>query len=55
MVRLVVGGLFNAVAFAGSCFLFSKLNHTVYESKLKRHNMVIEKMQKAKEQWYENG
>lgn len=55
MVRLVVGGLFNAIASAGSGFLFSKLNHTIYEAKLKRHNMVIEKMQKANEQWYENG
>ena len=30
-METVVGGLFNAVAFAGAGFLFSKLNHTGYE------------------------
>ena len=28
MASVVAGGLFNAVAFPGAGFLFSKLNHT---------------------------
>ena len=34
-METVVGGLFNAVAFAGAGFLFSKLNHTGYDTKKK--------------------
>ena len=30
-METVIGGLFNAVAFAGAGFLFSKLNHTGFE------------------------
>ena len=46
-METVVGRLFNAVAFAGAGFLFSKLNHTGYEKEIKRHNLALEK-------WYEN-
>ena len=45
-METVIGGLFNAVAFAGAGFLFSKLNHSGYEKEIKRHN-------EAKEKWYE--
>jgi hypothetical protein len=48
----VVGGLFNAVAFAEAGFLFSKLNRGGYEDKMKRHNKAREKLAKAKEKWY---
>ena len=45
-METVIGGLFNAVAFAGAGFLFSKLNHSGYEKEIKRHNEAMEK-------WYE--
>ena len=48
-----IWGLFNAVAFAGTGFLFSKLNHTGYEKEIKRHNEAMEKLAKDKEKWYE--
>jgi uncharacterized protein HemX len=54
MTSVVVGGLFNAVAFAGAGFLFSKLNHGGYEDEIKRHNRALEKLAKAKEKWYES-
>ena len=53
MTSVIAGGLFNAVAFAGAGFLFSKLNHRGYESEMKRHNKAIEKLAQAKEDWYE--
>ena len=53
MFKRVGGGLFNAVAFAGAGFLFSKLNHTGYEKEIKRHNEAMEKLAKDKEKWYE--
>jgi hypothetical protein len=53
MTSVVVGGLFNAVAFAGAGFLFSKLNHSGYEGEMKRHNEAQEKLAIAKEKWYE--
>ena len=51
-METVVGGLFNAVAFAGAGFLFSKLNHTGYEKEIKRHNLALEKLAKDKQIWY---
>ena len=55
-METVVGGLFNAVAFAGAGarFLFSKLNHTGYEKEIKRHNEAMEQLSRDKEKWYEN-
>ena len=52
-METVVGGLFNAVAFAGAGFLFSKLNHNGYEKEIKRHNLVMEKLARDKEKWYQ--
>lgn len=54
MVSVVAGGIFNAVAFAGAGFLFSKFNHTGYEAEMKRHNHALEQLAQAKEAWYEN-
>ena len=34
----IAGGVFNAFAFAGAGWLFSKLNHKGYEAEIKRHN-----------------
>ena len=53
-METIVGGLFNAVAFAGTGFLFSKLNHTGYEKEIKRHNEAMEKLSEDKEKWYED-
>jgi hypothetical protein len=54
MTSVVVGGLFNAVAFAGAGFLFSKLNGQGYKEEVKRHNQALEKLAKAKEKFYES-
>ena len=53
MAGMVVGGLFNAFAFAGAGFLFSKLNHSGYKDKIKRHNLALEHLSAAKQKWYE--
>ena len=50
---MVVGGLFNAFAFAGAGYLFSKLNHNGYKDEIKRHNLALEHLSKAKQEWYE--
>ena len=53
MTSIVAGGIFNAVAFAGSGFLFSKLNHNGYEDEIKRHNKFLEDLAQAKQAWTE--
>ena len=53
MTSIVAGGIFNAVAFAGAGFLFSKLNHNGYEDEIKRHNKALEDFAKAKQAWTE--
>ena len=53
MASMVVGGLFNAFAFAGAGFLFSKLNHSGYKDEIKRHNLALEHLSQAKQKWYE--
>ena len=53
MTSIVAGGSFNAVAFAGAGFLFSKLNKEGYKDEMRRHNEAMEKLTKAKEAWYE--
>ncbi len=46
-----VGGLFNAFAFAGAGFLFQKLNKDGYEKETKRHNLAMEKLNEAQQEW----
>ena len=53
MTSVVAGGIFNAVAFAGAGFLFSKLNHNGYEDEMKRLNKALEDLAKAKQAWTE--
>ena len=53
MSSVVTGGIFNALAFAGAGFLFSKLNKEGYSDEMRRHNEAMEKLTKAKEAWYE--
>jgi phosphoribosylformylglycinamidine (FGAM) synthase-like amidotransferase family enzyme len=54
MTSVVVGGLFNAVDFAGAGFIFSKLNAQGYKEEVKRHNQALEKLAKAKEKFFES-
>ena len=51
MASVVAGGIFNAVAFAGAGFLFSKLNHQGYDDEMKRHNKALEDLAKANQAW----
>ena len=53
MAQIVVGGIFNAVAFFAAGFLFSKLNHQGYEKEMKRHNKALGQLAKSKEEFYE--
>ena len=48
---LTIGGaVVNALAFSGTNFLFSRFtNHG--EKKRKRHDLVLEKLQKARDEW----
>ena len=53
MASMVIGGLFNAFAFAGAGYLFNKLNHNGYKDEIKRHNLALEHLSEAKQEWYE--
>ena len=53
MAQVVVGGIFNAIAFSAASFLFSKLNHQGYQEQMKRHSKALEELQKSKEEFYE--
>jgi hypothetical protein len=54
MASVIAGGLFNAISFAGAGYLFSKLNKKDYEKEIRRHNLALESLARAKEKWYEN-
>ena len=45
------GALANALAFTGSSFLFSSLSKDNIEKERKRHDLAIEKLQKAQVEW----
>ncbi len=51
MASMVAGGLFNAVAFAGAGYLFQKFNKSGYEEETKRHDLALEKLEKARQEW----
>ncbi len=48
---MVAGGLFNAVAFAGAGYLFQKLNKSGYGEETRRHDLALEKLEKARQEW----
>ena len=48
---MVAGGLFNAVAFAGAGYLFQKFSKNGYGEETKRHNLALEKLEKARQEW----
>ncbi len=48
---MVAGGLFNAVAFAGAGYLFQKFNKDGYGEETRRHDLALEKLEKARQEW----
>ena len=48
---LIEGALANALAFTGSSYLFSRLSKDNIDPERKRHNLVIEQLQKAQIEW----
>ena len=48
---LIGGTLANALAFTGSSYLFSKLSKDSIDAERKRHDLVIEQLQKAQIEW----
>ncbi len=51
MASMVAGGLFNAVAFAGAGYLFQKFNKDGYGEEVRRHDLALEKLEKARQEW----
>ena len=51
-IAMMLGGaLANALAFTGSSFLFSSLSKDSVDKERKRHDLAIEKLQKAQVEW----
>ena len=48
---LIGGTLANALAFTGSSYLFHRLSKDRIDAKRKKHDSVIEKLQKAQIEW----
>ena len=51
VAMLIRGALVNALAFTGSSYLFHRLSKESIDSERKRHDVVIEKLQKAQIEW----
>ena len=51
VAMLIRGALANALAFTGSSYLFSRLSKDSIDKERKRHNLVIEQLQKAQIEW----
>ena len=51
-IAMMVGGaIVNALAFTGSNFLFSSLSKQQIDKERKRHDLALEKLARAKEDW----
>ena len=48
---LIGGALVNALAFTGSSYLFHRLSKDSIDAERKRHDLAIEKLQKAQLEW----
>ena len=48
---MVAGGLFNAFAFAGAGYLFKMINSDGYGEEIKRHNLAMEQLARARQEW----
>jgi Skp family chaperone for outer membrane proteins len=53
MAGEVVGGLFNAFAFAGAGYLFKMFDKNGYAEEAKRHNMAMEALTAEREKYLE--
>ena len=53
MTSAVVGGLFNAFAFAGAGYLFKMFDKSGYAEEAKRHNMAMEDLTAEREKYLE--
>ena len=51
VAMLIRGALVNALAFTGSSYLFHRLSKDSIDAERKRHNLAIEKLQKAQIEW----
>ena len=51
VAMLIRGALVNALAFTGSSYLFHRLSADNIDVKRKRHDLAIEKLQKAQIEW----
>ena len=51
VVMLIGGALANALAFTGSSYLFHRLSKESIDKERKRHDVAIEKLQKAQIEW----
>ena len=51
VAMLIGGALANALAFTGSSYLFHKLSKDSIDAERKRHDLAIEKLQKAQIEW----
>ncbi len=51
MASMVTGGIFNAFAFAGAGYLFKIINSDGYGEEIKRHNLAIEQLARARQEW----
>ena len=51
VAMLIRGALANALAFTGSSYLFHRLSVDRVDANSKRHDAVIEKLQKAQIEW----
>lgn len=51
-IAMMLGGaIANALAFTGSSFLFSKLSKNEFNKERKRHDLAVERLQKAQVEW----
>ena len=51
IAMLIGGALANALAFTGSSYLFHRLSAGNIDAERKRHDLAIEKLQKAQIEW----
>ena len=51
IVMLIGEALVNSLAFTGSSYLFSRISKESIDAERKRHDLVIEKLQKAQIEW----
>ncbi len=48
---MVADGIFNAFAFAGAGYLFKMINSDGYGKEIKRHNLAMEQLARARQEW----